>query len=290
MLCLTCGTRPVVTADGRCRGCAMLSRRAPGGLMPAASTPPGEGWHRLRSPGGLAKAVIVSLSAVIATDLLAVAVGLYYRGLLGDALTGDGSDLDDAEARGADLLYAEAGSLQMLAMLATAVLFIIWFHRVRRNAEVFDASRQPMRPGWAIGGWFVPLANFWLPRRIAGGIWSASAGTGPEGAGPPVSKAPLHLWWGFWVFSLLLTRYAGRVYEQAMTGREIVDAVTTTAVADVVDGVAAALAIVFVHKLTRMQRERMALGPASQALPQEGSPGSSGAAGPVKAPTGPAAP
>ena len=229
--------------------------------MPAAATPPGEGWHRLRSPVGLAKAVIVSLSAVIATDLLAVAVGLYYRGLLGDAIAGDGSGFDGARASGAEALYARAGSLQLLAMLATAVLFVIWFHRVRHNAEVFDASKQPMRPGWAIGGWFVPLANFWLPRRIAGGIWAASAVTDPDGARRTVSRTPLDLWWGTWIFSLLLARYAGRMYEQALMVEEVADAVTTTAVADVADGVAAAFAIVVVHKLTRMQRERVALGP-----------------------------
>ena len=242
--------------------------------MSAAPVPTVESWHRLRSPDRLATAVVALLAAVIATDLLAVAAGAYLRGVVADAVAGDPTAFAGPAATRADLLYARAGSLQMIAVLATAVLFIIWFHRVRKNAEVFDAGLQPMRPGWAIGGWFVPLGNLWLPRRVAGGIWTASAQTNPDGAWRTVSTAPLNLWWGVYVFSLLFTRYTAKRYEQAELLPEVMDAAGMVMVADVLDAVAAVLAILFVRKLTRMQGERAALGAAPLSAPSAAGPAS----------------
>ena len=40
----------------------------------------------------------------------------------------------------ADRLYGLAGVRQLLAYVAAIVVFLIWFHRVRVNAEVFDPS------------------------------------------------------------------------------------------------------------------------------------------------------
>ncbi|MEU5719185.1 DUF4328 domain-containing protein [Streptomyces sp. NPDC020403] len=252
MLCTTCGTRPVVGADGRCTRCSALHRGAPGGLMRPAAVPPPEAWQRLRSPVALSKAVAALLSAVVLTDLLDVAAGLHLRGAIGDGVV---------QWTRADLLYGRAGSLQAVALLGTAVVFIVWFHRVRRNAEVFDAGLQQMKPGWAIGGWFVPIGNFWLPRRVAGDVWSASTTPNPDGSWRPVSTAPLNLWWAAWVLSLLFGRFASGRYAAADGPQEVKDAAGLVVAADVLDILAAVLAIVFVRTLTRMQGERAGRGP-----------------------------
>ena len=49
-----------------------------------------------------------------------------------------------------------------LVYVATATVFIIWQHRLATNAV---ALRGPLGlgPGWAIGSWFIPLANLVLP-------------------------------------------------------------------------------------------------------------------------------
>ncbi|MFD9503534.1 DUF4328 domain-containing protein [Streptomyces sp. NPDC060035] len=228
--------------------------------MTATPAPMQEGLHRLRSPGGLAKAVVALLVAVIVADAGAVAAGLNLRGVFADIANGDPEfDLLDAAHR-ADLLNQRAYSLQLLTLLATAVVFIIWFRRVRLNAEVFDASQQTMKPGWAIGAWFVPFGNFWLPRRVAGGVWAAGARTNTDGSWRTVSHTPLNLWWTAWVLDLVFGRYASRSYEQAELPQEIVDATGLVIASDVLDIVAAVLAILFVRKLTAMQGERAALG------------------------------
>ncbi|MHC8561992.1 DUF4328 domain-containing protein [Streptomyces albidoflavus] len=62
-----------------------------------------------------------------------------------------------------------------LVYFASIVVFLVWFRRGRVNAEVFDPYGHTLRRGWAVGSWFVPFANLWLPRRVAVDTWRASA-------------------------------------------------------------------------------------------------------------------
>jgi hypothetical protein len=216
--------------------------------------------QNLRSPEGLAKAVVVLLAVVAAADLLAVAAGQNTRRVIAAGLEHGFATYNDAEATLADNLYAAAEVLQTLVSLATAVVFIIWFRRVRLNAEVFDPSMQPMRPGWSVGAWFVPIANLVLPRRIAGGIWTASAQTNTDGTWRTVPATVMNLWWGFWVVSLIGSQYAARQSWKAEQPQEILDTTALVMASDTLDIVAAVFAILFVRRLTRMQGERAALG------------------------------
>ncbi|WP_405716015.1 MULTISPECIES: DUF4328 domain-containing protein [unclassified Streptomyces] len=268
MLCSTCRIRPPVTDDGRCLLCA-----GPAGAASPMPPPPAfiAPQQYLRSPEGLAKAVVVLLAVVAAADLLAVAAGLNTRRVIAAGVENDFAAYDEAEATLADNLYGSAGALQSLASLATAVVFIIWFRRVRLNAEVFDPSTQPMRPGWAVGAWFVPIANLVLPRRIAGGIWNASAQTNTDGSWRTVPATVMNLWWGFWVVSLITSQYAARRYWAAEQPQEILDTAGLVVATDAFDIVAAVFAVLFVRKLTRMQGERAALG--MFPLAAQGAPG-----------------
>jgi Domain of unknown function (DUF4328) len=50
--------------------------------------------------------------------------------------------------------------------LAAAILVIVWLWRTIKNIEAFPGRHTGMGPGWAIGAWFVPIANIWLPFRL----------------------------------------------------------------------------------------------------------------------------
>ncbi|MFJ2027049.1 DUF4328 domain-containing protein [Streptomyces sp. NPDC087897] len=256
MLCIRCRIRTAVTDDGLCTFCSGTRPPPPGG---PATGPGGWGvgtWPR--SPVGLARAVTVLLGVVIAADVFAIGTGLRVRGLW-DRLATDGSpDVHGSAGRAAERLYGAAAIAQGAALLATAVVFIVWFHRTRRNAEVFDAGVQRMGPGWAVGGWFVPVANFWLPYRVARGVWEAGARTGPDAGWRTVPRTPLTLWWGAWVASLLAARVTERMWERAEGPEEIARAAGLVAASDALDIVAAVLAVLFVRAVTRMQVERAA--------------------------------
>ncbi|MER5279869.1 DUF4328 domain-containing protein [Streptomyces sp. NPDC002809] len=263
MLCSLCGTRPATTADGRCTVCAAFRRSRAGGLMP---TPAGPQTTRfLRSPVGLGKAVCVLLGAVAVADVLALGAGVHSRQVLSEGMADDFLTYDEAAGDRADMLYQASGSLQVLTFLATVVVFLVWFRRVRLNAEVFDAYAHSMRPGWAIGAWFVPVGALWLPHRVASGIWTASS---PGGSSRPTApRGLLHAWWAALLCSVAFSRYAEQVYSDAEEPDEILNAFDQVMAADAFDIVAAVLAILFVRRLNAMQGERAAQGPAPVVAP-----------------------
>ncbi|WP_431788614.1 DUF4328 domain-containing protein [Streptomyces sp. G9] len=257
MLCTRCRIRTAVTDDGLCTFCSGTRPPLPDGLMAPVPGPGGWGvgtWPR--SPVGLARAVTALLGVVIAADLFAIATGLRVRALWDRLATDEAVDVFGPDGASAERLYLLSGNVQSLAFLVTAVVFIVWFHRTRRNAEVFDPSVQRMGPGWAVGGWFVPVANFWFPYRVASGVWEASAQTRPDGGWRTLPRTPLNLWWGAWIATVLAARVTGRLWERAEEPAEIVRAAGLVAASDAVDIVAAVLAVLYVRAVTGMQVER----------------------------------
>ncbi|KOG53474.1 hypothetical protein ADK76_27730 [Streptomyces griseoflavus] len=213
---------------------------------------PPTGGPALRPAKGLATAVTVLLYAVIATDLIALGADLNTRSLLGNLATATAQ-----EAKRADALYELAGVLQGGILIATAVVFIIWFHRSRVNAEHYTRDVCTLGRGWAIGSWFVPIGNLWLPYRVAKETWQASAQSAPDGSWRTVSMAPVRAWWTLWVVSLAVSRIGAVLYHKH-TKDHLLDglrqALSVIALSELLDIAAAVLAILFVRKLTRMQQ------------------------------------
>lgn len=97
-----------------------------------------------------------------------------------------------------------------LLAVSLLVLFIIWSHQaatiVRWRRP--DALRRP--PGWAIGGWFVPFANFVLPKQMVDDIWHGAV---PPGK-PRQTPWWTHAWWATFIAGSLL-RAVGSGFTQA---------------------------------------------------------------------------
>ncbi|MFD3695502.1 DUF4328 domain-containing protein [Streptomyces sp. NPDC058646] len=214
----------------------------------------------LRSPQGLATALTVLLSVSAVIDLGSAAASAYGLSLMKDVIAHPGR-VDDGALAQADVLNGVAGVLQVLLLLATAVVFIIWFHRVRCNGDIFRGDVFTQSRGWAIGGWFIPVANLFLPFRTAKQIWRASTQLGPDGAHRPVSTAPVTAWWLVWVLSQILGRVFSKVYMAAESPEELRDAYALGIASDLVNVVAAVLALLFVRKLTALQNTQAAQGP-----------------------------
>ncbi|MFI9214342.1 DUF4328 domain-containing protein [Streptomyces sp. NPDC053253] len=204
----------------------------------------------LRNPNGLSYAVVSLLAAAIGADLFSVFAGFELRAAVTDHPEDDLSPLDLAVT-----LMAGAGVLQVLALLATATVFIIWFHRLRKNAEVWAGDLQARTPGWAIGGWFIPIANLWIPHGVAADIWRASRAE-PSAADGRGELGLLHAWWAAFVVDTIVARVAGRMYDRAETFEEYASAANWLLASDVLDIVAAVLAILFVRRLTSMQHAK----------------------------------
>ncbi|MGW0091380.1 DUF4328 domain-containing protein [Streptomyces sp. NPDC003328] len=192
-------------------------------------------------------------------DLLVAAFYLYVRQLLGSG------SIEYADLTRADDLQALSSALQALLLVATAVVFIIWFFRVRRNAGFFAPDACEMKIGWAIGAWLVPIGNLWLPRKIAGEVWNASTDWDSEPRG--TSQTSMNVWWVLFVASSLLGRFSSAEYAGGSSATELKHAAGTMIFSDVLDALAAVFAILFVRKLTRMQLDK-ATARWKQILPQ----------------------
>ncbi|MFI1151335.1 DUF4328 domain-containing protein [Streptomyces sp. NPDC020817] len=227
------------------------------GMPYAAPWPPAD---VLRSPRGLAVAVTALLGVAAAVNLFSAAISGYAFSLM-KSLTADPAGVDGDALDRSDTLTAIAGSLQLLILLATAVVFIIWFHRVRVNGEIMRPDAFSQTRGWAIGGWFIPLGNLFLPYRTAKEIWTASTQFAPDGSFREVSAAPVNAWWAVWVLSALSDRVFSTMYGRAQTPGALRDASAVGMVTDLITVVAAVLAIVFVRKLTAMQTTKAEQGP-----------------------------
>ncbi|WP_370414511.1 DUF4328 domain-containing protein [Streptomyces fradiae] len=193
----------------------------------------------LRNPNGLSYAVVALLAVTAVLDVIAVLAALALRG--------------EPWAEGqADLTVALLSLVQLLLYVATVVLWIVWFHRTRLNAEVWAPAEHSRTTGWAIGAWFIPFANLWIPRNIAAEIWRASR---PDPSAPDASGELrlLNGWWTLFVLENVADRIASRLYDKAETADAYVDAASWLAVSNALNLAAAVLAILFVRKLTSMQ-------------------------------------
>ncbi|MFF3620532.1 DUF4328 domain-containing protein [Streptomyces sp. NPDC002467] len=214
----------------------------------------------LRSPQGLATALTVVLSVTAAVNLFSAGANVYARSLMTD-LIADRDTVSEGSLDLSDVMTGAAGSLQLLTVLGTAALFITWFHRVRVNGEIFRRDGFTRTRGWAIGGWFVPIGNLFIPYQTALEIWAASTQQAPDGSYRRVSTAPVTAWWALWVLAAISDRVFSVLYARAETPETLRSASSVGIVSDLLTVAAAVLAIVFVRRLTALQNTKAAQGP-----------------------------
>ncbi|GGO83451.1 DUF4328 domain-containing protein [Wenjunlia tyrosinilytica] len=261
MLCQRCHAAQVAPG-GYCPSCGALSAWAPPPAPYAPYLPPAPAPVRI--PSGLANALTVLLGLNALAQALALGAAAIEFVLFGQLETDPGG-VDAQDARAADSFYAVTGVGGLLLLLATGVVFIVWFHRVRRNAAAFvPVGWHRLGPGWTIGAWFTPVVNLWFPKQIADDVWSA--GDPATGAGPyrmkPTSGPPLVLWWWLaWVAGNLLSWVAVAI----RSGTSVTDfsamrwSYGIDMAGALVSVAAAVLAIVMVRRITTMQGVRHAM-------------------------------
>ncbi|QCW77766.1 DUF4328 domain-containing protein [Streptomyces sp. S6] len=166
-----------------------------------------------RSPESLAIALSWLYGVYIAFKCVAVVMHLGFAGEIGDWKKADFALWTDVET-----LVGKADTLILvdsLLAVAAGVTTLVWFWRVRINAEAFAPREHRYSPGMAIGSWFIPVAGWIIPGKITFDIWYASLqerhrGRPDEWGWQTTRRWPgrrlLGLWWG-WVivFSVSLS-------------------------------------------------------------------------------------
>jgi hypothetical protein len=214
-----------------------------------------------RSPARVASVAMAFLAGAAVLDAISVVTDVQMVSLLDRASAGDAVTYQEAETL--DSRMAAISLLQAAALLLAAIPFIVWFRRSYLNLHALGVKWVRFRPGWAVGGWFVPFLNVARPKSIANDIWRASDPDLPrelEGPAPGGHVPALMNWWWFafvvsgWLYGTATLMTSDDAAVDAFRAQA-----QTFAVADSLSFVAGILGIFVVRRITLRQEARYAM-------------------------------
>jgi hypothetical protein len=202
-----------------------------------------------------------ALSTLLVLDALA---GLFVIGALANriAFVNDFRSFNIgfntfARANEVDDLAQAAGITMGILHLATAVVFIIWMFRAAQNNAGLGREHPRLGPGWAIGGWFIPLAFFVIPVLVMQDLWRGSHSSIPRGdmRWKIADRSALVGWW--WAVLIVSVFVQGGLTtdDNPTPLRDLRTADTVSIIGTCFRIAAAVLAILVVRKLTERQAE-----------------------------------
>ncbi|PKH46621.1 hypothetical protein KKB3_00400 [Dehalococcoides mccartyi] len=122
---------------------------------------------------GLSLAVLVTFGLLLIITIGSIISDYMQVEFINHAMTG--SSISEADAVANDNRQAIFGMLSFIAIIVVDVLFLIWIHRAHKNLAPLGATELQYSPGWAVGGFFIPVANIFIPYQVTREIWKASA-------------------------------------------------------------------------------------------------------------------
>ncbi len=160
-----------------------------------------------RDPEPLAKFIRVLLYLQIALAATNIASSLLQYNLLSDFQNGvyQGDPAGkDAAAQSNDLRESIVGITTFILFLFTAFFILKWIYRSAQNAKILGFNPMKTSPGWAIGWYFVPFANLYMPYKAMKEIWLASHS--PVASNERENTALIGWWWALFIISGVLGR------------------------------------------------------------------------------------
>jgi len=150
--------------------------------------------------------------------------------------------------------------LQLGVVISTAVAFMMWSYRVHGNLRALGARNLRYSPGWAVGIWFIPIFNLFVPFLIMREIW---AGSDPAGLRTdPLQRsyggtwALVGCWWGFHLLKWLADQAGIQLWLRARTVPQQIVSGWADVLGDLATLPAAVFAILVVGHVDRNQQQR----------------------------------
>lgn len=133
--------------------------------------------------------------------------------------------------------------LYLIVLFTTFITFGMWIYRMNHNLRVQTDYPMEITPGWAIGWYFIPVANLVKPYQAMKEIYLASLNS--EGA----SESPLKLWWGLWIVSNLVDNITLRAAPELITVQNAMDGMVLNGFAEVLNIALDIAALLLVTKI-----------------------------------------
>lgn len=153
---------------------------------------------------GLTLAVRVAMYAVAAFSLASAIAALNEISAF-DELMSRLLDVTSADLAAAEQLSEGFVGLSFWVGTAAAGATIVWWYRAYRAVVARGTEGLRWSPGWAVGGWFIPIGNVIIPKLVLNEIDRVSgAGHDHEWRSRPVTPLT-NVWWAVWVGGVVLS-------------------------------------------------------------------------------------
>jgi hypothetical protein len=257
MDCPQCGVRnePASESCERCGAAlsAAATSSAPGTAAVSVAAAAKAAGRVFRDPKRLTQWVVWLLIGVaIANAAFAVSELAQLQVLVRMRDGGFASELEMISAAEAnDLRHGIIGIAVAVINIATIVLFAMWIYRVNSNIHALGSPDLRFTPGWAVGWYFVPIANLWKPYQAMKEIWRASKNPGAWQS--ETTSLVLGWWWFWWIVSCLLDNISLRMSLRAESLDELISVAPVNIASSVLDLVAAIFALLVVKRIGGFQ-------------------------------------
>jgi hypothetical protein len=207
---------------------------------------------------GRANLVIALLAANIIWGVAAIVATLGELDIL--QRVRDGGSVTMAEGVASDHRVNTVGVVGSVLVLTCGVAWLVWQHRGQRNLSRLGVRHLVFTPGWAVGWWFVPIANLWKPFQSVRELWRTSRREVDDAFWAGERTWILIGWW--WAMLLV----SNVVYRISYLLRKTPDLDQYIAsdrvrlVREVCWMVTGVLAVAIVRRITGRQEEKIALG------------------------------
>jgi hypothetical protein len=125
---------------------------------------------RFQTIKSVARSIVILLWIYLPLQLLTIFGQLRITNKAKDFLQGEISETDFKDA-----LNRNVGSAVGVLVIPIAVLTMVWMYRMAANLRRYGRPGQTWKPGWAVGGWFLPPCGIYaIPWLMFRELWKGS--------------------------------------------------------------------------------------------------------------------
>jgi hypothetical protein len=121
-----------------------------------------------------------------------------------------------------DLLSFFVRMIGLVVSIVYVVLFFIWIYRLNKNLRTLSDMNMKFTPGWSVGWFFIPFANFFMPYRVVKELWHVCH------KDFEVSRAMVRMWWILYLMDSFAAGISSRLSWRANTAGEYATSALTS--------------------------------------------------------------
>lgn len=129
--------------------------------------------------------------------IVAIVLQILFVGVEGYEVV-NGIQTDEIYESPAAMIWALSGLAPGVVWFVVFVLCVVitcrLTYRLAKNLHTIGTTIEVASPGWAVGSYFVPLVNLFMPARAVNQIWR---GTDELSKAPMAGSGFISLWWAF---------------------------------------------------------------------------------------------